>query len=168
MCAIFAISLFHTIKAILHSLQKNKISTMLCLIIQKLGSELCKRESVISSARDREREREREKASEVTWIKCQEWKIKRRRVTHMTVAHTCKHGAPALVWKRTTYSLKASPNDSSDVCNLDGEKSLYFFFFHPPSRPLPLFVVPHDPASRALRKGRENRSRTPLECHSVL
>lgn len=81
----------------------------------------------------------------------------------MTVAHTCKHGAP--VWhsreRERLIHWKPRPTAVRMCATPVGEILVFFSFIpRPPPRPFSPFVaVPRDPASRALRKGRENRSR---------
>lgn len=89
------------------------------------------------------------------------------RVTHMTVAHTCKRGASALTRKGTTYSLKASPSGSPRV-HAVGE----ILFSAPLSLSLSPSACPPSTSSipclgivairLVLRKGRENRFRSLL------
>lgn len=59
----------------------------------------------------------------------------------MTVARTCKRGAPALTRKETTYSLKAS---AVRACTSPSEKSFFFSF------PLSLHPAPRLPSSARL------------------
>lgn len=81
--------------------------------------------------------------------KIQEWKIKRRRVTHMTVAHTCKRGAPAFTRKGTTYSLKA-PRPTAIRGRVHHPLEKFFFFFNS-SLPLPESVcLLHSPPRLAI------------------
>lgn len=103
--------------------------------------------------------------------KIQEWKIKRRRVTHMTVAHTCKRGAPAFTRKGTTYSLKAPrPTAIRGRVHHPLEKFSFFFQLFPSSPriclPSPFAAAPRyrrRPIQSALRKGWENRFRASLQ-----
>lgn len=90
----------------------------------------------------------------------------------MTVAHTCKRGAPALTRKRTTYSLKAplAQRQSENVCTTRWKNSVFLTllsFFFPPNlsiflhSPLCLAIVVRSIRS-TLRKGGEKIGFAPL------
>lgn len=75
--------------------------------------------------------RVKKRAGGVTWIKYQEWKIKRRRVTHITVAHMCKHGAPVRHSRERERLIHWKPRQFGCV-QPPLEKSLFFSSILPP------------------------------------